>query len=187
MVKNWCQALMSVLYSLANECAVLQRWPNYRSSSGEWIWLLCKRQRVHEFHQGGKKQNCTFISTITGSSHMRVLLFTLFSLLSFTHTLLFTLFQRKINSNISERTSSVLFSCLHIPPSFQALLSRGITELLLTSDNKEGLKLGGVKGGIVRCCGSGISPFSASNSSHCIVFFSPSSSPVLFSRCEKEV
>uniref|UniRef100_A0A3B4G4V6 Beta-galactosidase-1-like protein 2 n=1 Tax=Pundamilia nyererei TaxID=303518 RepID=A0A3B4G4V6_9CICH len=32
----------------------------------------------------------------------------------------------------------------------EALLSRGITELLLTSDNKDGLKLGGVKGGIVR-------------------------------------
>lgn len=62
----------------------------------------------------------------------------------------FTLFQSKINTNISERTSTVLFSCLHNPPSFQALLSRGITELLLTSDNKEGLKLGGVKGGIVR-------------------------------------
>uniref|UniRef100_A0A8C4EKI1 Beta-galactosidase n=1 Tax=Dicentrarchus labrax TaxID=13489 RepID=A0A8C4EKI1_DICLA len=30
----------------------------------------------------------------------------------------------------------------------EALLSRGVTELLLTSDNKEGLKLGGVKGGI---------------------------------------
>uniref|UniRef100_A0A8C2ZIW8 Beta-galactosidase n=1 Tax=Cyclopterus lumpus TaxID=8103 RepID=A0A8C2ZIW8_CYCLU len=30
----------------------------------------------------------------------------------------------------------------------EALLSRGITELLLTSDNKEGLKHGGVKGGI---------------------------------------
>ncbi|KAF3692999.1 Beta-galactosidase-1-like protein 2 [Channa argus] len=31
----------------------------------------------------------------------------------------------------------------------EALLSRGITELLLTSDNKEGLKLGGVKGDMV--------------------------------------
>uniref|UniRef100_A0A8C5EH76 Beta-galactosidase-1-like protein 2 n=1 Tax=Gouania willdenowi TaxID=441366 RepID=A0A8C5EH76_GOUWI len=31
----------------------------------------------------------------------------------------------------------------------EALLSRGITELLLTSDNKAGLKAGGVKGGIV--------------------------------------
>ncbi|XP_028275000.1 beta-galactosidase-1-like protein 2 isoform X2 [Parambassis ranga] len=30
----------------------------------------------------------------------------------------------------------------------EALLSRGITELLLTSDNKEGLKLGGVKGAL---------------------------------------
>uniref|UniRef100_A0A8D3CUX2 Beta-galactosidase n=1 Tax=Scophthalmus maximus TaxID=52904 RepID=A0A8D3CUX2_SCOMX len=30
----------------------------------------------------------------------------------------------------------------------EALLSRGIAELLLTSDNKDGLKLGGVKGGI---------------------------------------
>lgn len=37
-----------------------------------------------------------------------------------------------------------------IPLLSQALLSRGITELLLTSDNKEGLKRGGVKGGIVR-------------------------------------
>lgn len=36
-----------------------------------------------------------------------------------------------------------------IPP-FQALLSRGMTELLLTSDSKDGLNLGGVKGGIVR-------------------------------------
>uniref|UniRef100_A0AAQ4NQM0 Beta-galactosidase n=1 Tax=Gasterosteus aculeatus aculeatus TaxID=481459 RepID=A0AAQ4NQM0_GASAC len=32
----------------------------------------------------------------------------------------------------------------------EALLSRGVTELLLTSDNKEGLQRGGVKGGIVR-------------------------------------
>nr|XP_020456096.1 beta-galactosidase-1-like protein 2 [Monopterus albus] len=32
----------------------------------------------------------------------------------------------------------------------EALLSRGITELLLTSDNKEGLKLGGVKGALER-------------------------------------
>lgn len=31
----------------------------------------------------------------------------------------------------------------------QALLSRGVTELLLTSDNTEGLKVGGVAGGIV--------------------------------------
>uniref|UniRef100_A0A667WRD9 Si:dkey-224e22.2 n=1 Tax=Myripristis murdjan TaxID=586833 RepID=A0A667WRD9_9TELE len=31
----------------------------------------------------------------------------------------------------------------------EALLSRGVSELLLTSDNREGLKLGGVKGGIV--------------------------------------
>ncbi|XP_051254286.1 beta-galactosidase-1-like protein 2 isoform X2 [Dicentrarchus labrax] len=30
----------------------------------------------------------------------------------------------------------------------EALLSRGVTELLLTSDNKEGLKLGGVKGAL---------------------------------------
>uniref|UniRef100_A0A671VDY1 Beta-galactosidase n=1 Tax=Sparus aurata TaxID=8175 RepID=A0A671VDY1_SPAAU len=34
----------------------------------------------------------------------------------------------------------------------QALLSRGVTELLLTSDNKDGLKLGGVKGVTVHIC-----------------------------------
>lgn len=90
------------------------------------------------------------MSTVTGSSQMSALTYFVFPAVLYLVTLLYTFFQRKINKNISERTSTVLFSCLHNPPSFQALLSRGITELLLTSDNKEGLKLGGVKGGIVR-------------------------------------
>lgn len=68
----------------------------------------------------------------------------LLSLLSSTHS------HSSSTIIFSERASAVLFCCLFNPPSFQALLSRGISELLVTSDNKDGLQLGGVKGGIVR-------------------------------------
>lgn len=44
----------------------------------------------------------------------------------------------------------VLFICLLKPLLLQALLSRGVTELLLTSDSSDCLDLGGVQGGIVR-------------------------------------
>lgn len=42
-----------------------------------------------------------------------------------------------------------LFTCFFKPLVLQALLSRGVTELLLTSDGSDGLKFGGVEGGTV--------------------------------------
>lgn len=57
-------------------------------------------------------------------------------------------FQRKVNSHFSGTISSVFWACVCNPPSLQALLSRGITELLMTSDG-EGFRRGALKGGIV--------------------------------------
>lgn len=42
-----------------------------------------------------------------------------------------------------------LFTCFFKPLVLQALLSRGVAELLLTSDGSDGLKFGGVEGGTV--------------------------------------
>lgn len=116
---------------MANCSTVLQGWPDYSSSSGEWIWLLCYRWKLHALHQGGKE-----VVNKELSINRFALIYSIY-----------IYFKNII---------SVLFSFLYNTPtlrSLQALLSRGITELLLTSDNKDGLKLGGVKGGIVRLAG----------------------------------
>lgn len=42
-----------------------------------------------------------------------------------------------------------LFTCFFKPLVLQALLSRGVAELLLSSDGSDGLKFGGVEGGTV--------------------------------------
>lgn len=79
-----------------------------------------------------------------------LVLFILFPLLSFPHPLLVWLsFKEKSTTTFQKKPPLFSLVASVIPLLFQALLSRGVTELLLTSDNKDRLKLGGVKGGIV--------------------------------------
>ena len=41
--------------SWPNSHTALKWGPHHCSSSGEWIWFLCKRYRIYVIHQGGKK------------------------------------------------------------------------------------------------------------------------------------
>lgn len=62
---NWKLAL--IWFIILN--SVLQGGPNYSSSSGEQVWLLCKRRRIYAIHKGGKTMQCIYFITHT---HTRI-------------------------------------------------------------------------------------------------------------------